>query len=610
MRLRRRDGGKLFTTMALSTIAALAAVGFFATPAAAQGLLEWLSDDRPRAQVWREMGPREPIRPRARRASERHGWKTASYRYDDALIRKGESERSRHKLDPLEAPSRSKFPQSKADAEPGRKAEAVTPGLPLFLVVSIADQHVSVYNHEGLVARSAVSTGIEGHPTPRGIYTIIGRERYHASNIYSGAPMPYMQRVTWSGVAMHVGIVPGHPASHGCIRLPADFAARLWGMTKIGERVVIAPHETTPHEFAHPLLPTPKMRTEEASNKAPSASQGQPDVAAEPTRLNPSQYAQRLKLKAAADKAAAAKIIRESAAVAARKEFETVRLQRELDVAMDVQAAARARLDEATKAAKAASAAAVAKRKESLVAASGLRAPDAEADADARTIALGLVRIYEQALAARNAAAAAEIEAEAALWAAEAKVEAVRKASSANDAELIDAGKRSSEASAALEAATNAEREALRRLTPVSALVSKKDGRIYVRQGLAPLFDAPVKFRDPERPLGSHLFIASAASEDGAALKWTVLSWPARAGDEPKPLGKKLASAEELALEASLLAGDTNSPSEALDRIEMAPDVRDKIGELLWVGGSLIVSDQPPSSETGNVGTDLTVRLR
>jgi len=361
MRLRRREGGKFFTTTALSTVVAVTA-GLLATPVAAQSLFGWLFGERPRAQAWREFAPRETMRPRARRANERRNWTTASYRSDDALARRMDPDRSHPKLDPLAAPSSSELPQSPSGVEPTRKPEFVKQRLPLFLVVSIADQHVSVYNHEGLVARSAVSTGKEGHPTPRGIYTIIGRERYHASNLYSGAPMPYMQRVTWSGVAMHVGVVPGHPASHGCIRLPAGFAVKLWGLTKIGERVVISPQEATPHEFAHPLLPAPKMQIEEASSKAASAPEGQP-VAAEPTRLNPLQYAERLKFKALAAKAAATKTIRESAAIDARKHSEAARLQRDLDAAKAAQARAGAKLDDATKSAAAASAAAVVARK-------------------------------------------------------------------------------------------------------------------------------------------------------------------------------------------------------------------------------------------------------
>jgi lipoprotein-anchoring transpeptidase ErfK/SrfK len=135
------------------------------------------------------------------------------------------------------------------------------PAGPLFAILSISNQHISVYNSSGLVTRSKVSTGMPGHRTPMGIFTIIGRERYHSSNIYSGAPMPLMQRITWSGVAMHLGVVPGYPASHGCIRLPARSAERMWGLTKIGERVVITPHEVAPSKFAHALLPVLKAAT-------------------------------------------------------------------------------------------------------------------------------------------------------------------------------------------------------------------------------------------------------------------------------------------------------------------------------------------------------------
>jgi hypothetical protein len=131
---------------------------------------------------------------------------------------------------------------------------------PLFAILSLSDQHISLYNARALVTRSRVSTGMPGHPTPKGIFSIIGRKRYHTSNIYSGAPMPFMQRITWSGVAMHLGVVPGYPASHGCIRLPAGSAERLWKLTKVGERVIISPHEITPSHLTHPLLPTPKMQ--------------------------------------------------------------------------------------------------------------------------------------------------------------------------------------------------------------------------------------------------------------------------------------------------------------------------------------------------------------
>ncbi|MFM8859530.1 MAG: L,D-transpeptidase family protein, partial [Methylocystis sp.] len=179
-----------------------------------------------------------------------------------------------------------------------KQVTVVKNNLPLFAVVSVADQRISIYNHNGLVARSMVSTGIEDHPTPKGIFTILGRERFHKSNIYSGAPMPFMQRITWSGIAMHTGVVPGHPASHGCIRLPAEFASRLWGMTRVGERVVISPREVTPHEFNQTFIITPKMQTVIEPIKPYASDSVNSDKNPREKSLNPYQYATQLKVRA------------------------------------------------------------------------------------------------------------------------------------------------------------------------------------------------------------------------------------------------------------------------------------------------------------------------
>jgi Uncharacterized protein conserved in bacteria len=124
--------------------------------------------------------------------------------------------------------------------------------------VSIAKQRVTAYANGTLVARAPISTGMPDHPTPMGVFTVISKSRWHVSNIYSGAPMPYMQRITWSGIALHAGKLPGYPASHGCIRLPEHFAARLWGLSKIGARVIIARDEVAPVAIVHPRLPVPK----------------------------------------------------------------------------------------------------------------------------------------------------------------------------------------------------------------------------------------------------------------------------------------------------------------------------------------------------------------
>jgi len=139
-------------------------------------------------------------------------------------------------------------------AEARKPEPAKQPSGPVFLAISIGSQRVTVYDNGTPVAVSPVSTGMAGHLTPMGVFSVIQKQRWHHSNLYSNAPMPYMQRITWSGVALHAGVVPGHPASHGCIRLPERFAVRLWGMTKVGARVVITRGEAAPYEITHPHL--------------------------------------------------------------------------------------------------------------------------------------------------------------------------------------------------------------------------------------------------------------------------------------------------------------------------------------------------------------------
>ncbi len=113
---------------------------------------------------------------------------------------------------------------------------------------------------------------MRGHPTPMGVFTVIGKERYHRSNIYSNAPMPFMQRITWSGVALHEGVLPGYPASHGCIRMTSEFAVFLWKTTKIGTRVIVTHDEPAPAEISNAKLFVPPP---------PPASPRPPPLAAE-----------------------------------------------------------------------------------------------------------------------------------------------------------------------------------------------------------------------------------------------------------------------------------------------------------------------------------------
>src|SRR5262249_2246037 len=130
---------------------------------------------------------------------------------------------------------------------------------PLQIIISINDQQISVYDNGALIERSSVSTGVQTHPTPLGVFSVISKKRWHRSNIYSAAPMPFMQRITWSGIALHAGVLPGYPASHGCIRLTDNFAVRLWHLTKRGTRVIIARDDIRPLEVTNPHLFVSKL---------------------------------------------------------------------------------------------------------------------------------------------------------------------------------------------------------------------------------------------------------------------------------------------------------------------------------------------------------------
>ncbi len=115
-----------------------------------------------------------------------------------------------------------------------------SPSGPVVMVVSLPEQRMHVYRNGVRIAVSTVSTGIKGRDTPPGSYEILQKQLMHHSNLYDDAPMPFMQRITWDGLALHAGRLPGHPASHGCVRLPRAFAEKLYGITKLGARVIIS----------------------------------------------------------------------------------------------------------------------------------------------------------------------------------------------------------------------------------------------------------------------------------------------------------------------------------------------------------------------------------
>jgi len=147
--------------------------------------------------------------------------------------------------------------------EPERAPEG-----PLLIVASITEQVAYVYRNGIRIARSSVSTGRPGHRTPTGVFTILEKEVHHTSSIYKGAEMPYMERVTWSGIALHAGDLPGYPDSHGCVRLPLEFSKLLFGVTMKGATVIIADAHSAPAETVHPgLFFTAEWRRERAASR-------------------------------------------------------------------------------------------------------------------------------------------------------------------------------------------------------------------------------------------------------------------------------------------------------------------------------------------------------
>src|SRR5262245_32779365 len=144
-------------------------------------------------------------------------------------------------------------------------------GPPVLAIVSLNDQRVTIYAADGKMLQSPVSTGSTGYETPAGIYSVVQKKEVHQSNVYEDGNMPFMQRITWTGIALHAGVLPGHPASHGCVRLPHAFAQQLFDLTDIGLRVIVVPDDILPSDITHPVLFKPDPARREAALSAPPA---------------------------------------------------------------------------------------------------------------------------------------------------------------------------------------------------------------------------------------------------------------------------------------------------------------------------------------------------
>ncbi len=152
-------------------------------------------------------------------------------------------------------------------------------------IVSLQRQQITIYDCKGWILRAPVSSGQKGRETPAGIFSVLEKEAEHHSNLYDDASMPHMQRLTWSGIALHGGALPGHPASHGCIRLPYEFAEHLFDLTKMGMRVIVAPRDAAPVAIAAPaLFPQASAASAEAAAKAAATEAEEAAKTADKTR--------------------------------------------------------------------------------------------------------------------------------------------------------------------------------------------------------------------------------------------------------------------------------------------------------------------------------------
>src|ERR1700738_1731112 len=221
-------------------------------------------------------------------------------------------------------------------ARPAPSKEATAPreaGEPIMAIVSIKTQQVTFYDADGWILRAPVSTGTTGRETPAGVCAVLEKDEDHHSSLYDDAWMPNMQRLTWNGIALHGGPLPGDAASHGCVRMPYGFAEKLFDKTWIGMRVIISPTDAAPVEFSHPALFVPNA---EAVAAGPARAQTLAREAAEAAKMVDEA------------KKAAATAARETASLTASlRKLEWLKTRADAELAYADKALATAKTDEA-----------------------------------------------------------------------------------------------------------------------------------------------------------------------------------------------------------------------------------------------------------------------
>lgn len=512
----------------------------------------------------------------------------------------------------------------------------VANGEPMTLVVSLSQQKVDVYRGTTLVTSNAVSTGMPGHATKAGVFSILEKQRWHHSNIYSGAPMPWMNRITWSGTALHAGVVPGYPASHGCIRLTYSFAPRLYQITTVGDNVVVAQGRPAPTPIEHPNLfqplppptlpvvakePEPEQHSELDSTgpgfgltvarplilakaELPAGQSETADHGAQPEQANPQPEDQH----AAAAPESGPKQIHAidpfaggeatTHAASAPDEVPGHALEK-AQAAGNAPSPAKAPVILVTAPAATVSPPAAAQQlpPSSATLATASAVPAEAASSPSAAAPAGAPSISASKLDAGMKAAA--VEAAEPRSTAPIRILITRRTERDRiigvqdllatmgylDRQDFDGtvGKPTVAAIKAFQKANGMKEtgtftdELVAKVYQVAGQGEPPVGHIFVRQQFSRLFDAPVSFKDPDQPLGTHLYTVQKFAPGDTKARWTAVT---------------------------LSGGD---PASVLDRLEISDDLRQRISERLTPGSSLIIADLSINSASLPKGGDFVV---
>ena len=490
---------------------------------------------------------------------------------------------------------------------------------PMIVVVSVGQQKVDVYRGTNLVTTSAVSTGTAEHPTFIGAFSILEKQRWHHSNMYSAAPMPWMNRITWSGTALHAGVVPGYPASHGCIRLTYAFAPKFFEMSSVGDNVIVSRGRPKPTPIEHPALfqplpPPPLPTVGELTPIVPveSTSSRLPTIAAGTT--SPVILA-KAEAPTTVDGEAQTQLDDESPSSRPEPSNEPMKADahpvedsdpnRVHAITPDTTSAASDPVANTTNnpvdAAKAKAVATVAAAPQVSVATPVADPPSPPSSAKASNPAPAGPVTPPPAAPKVDAGVAA-----AAVQAAEPRsdkplrvlftrrtqrdriigVQQIFASMGYLPAQKFDGtmGKPTIVAIRAFQKASGMPEtgafndDLVKKVYQVAGKGEPPTGHLYVRQNLDDVFDAPVSFRDPDHPLGTHIYTALKFAPSDTKVRWVTLDVQDGQG--------------------------TESP---LDRLEIPADIRQKISERLTPGSTFIVADTSISSANLPRGGDFVV---